>query len=106
LPDAQRGKDGVIAAAMLDRSARARALPILEPTGKWKTTEHCRDAFLARRADTIEYVRATTDPLHYHGAPLASLGMLDGYQWLLALAVHTSRHIQQIETVRPPLLEC
>jgi hypothetical protein len=54
------------------------------------------DAFLARRADTLDYVRATCDPLHHHTAPLGELGPLDAYQWLLLMAAHTDRHLAQM----------
>jgi TolB-like protein len=57
-------------------------------------------SFLPRRAATIQYVRETTDALHDHAAPLGAFGDLDAYQWLLLLATHTERHIQQIEDVK------
>jgi hypothetical protein len=54
------------------------------------------DAFLARRADTLDHARATRDPLHHHAAPLGELGPLDAYQWLLLMAAHTDRHLAQM----------
>jgi len=38
--------------------------------------------------------------LHHHAVPCGALGALDGYQWLLLLAIHTERHVQQIDDIK------
>jgi DinB superfamily len=85
---------------MRDRSQRAETFDALVPRATTRTPTDFIASFLPRRAATIQYVRETTDALHDHVAPLGALGDLDAYQWLLLLATHTERHIQQIEDVK------
>jgi hypothetical protein len=91
-----RGKDGIVVRAMHDRSSKSKTFDFLEPKGKWPDRLAALDAFLARRAVTLDYVRGSQDALHYHAAPLGALGLLDAYQWLLLLAAHTDRHLAQM----------
>lgn len=94
---AVRGRDGVVVAAMRDRSARTQTSDALVPPTCPESPAAFISAFLPKRAATLRYVRETTDPLHHHVAALGALGDLDAYQWLLLLASHTERHVQQIE---------
>jgi hypothetical protein len=93
---AVRGKDGAVVQAMRDRSRRVKTFPFLEPAGRWPDREAMLAQFERERAATLDYVRSTTDPVHFHVAPLDPLGDLDGYQWLLLLALHTERHTAQV----------
>jgi hypothetical protein len=92
-----RGKDGMVVQAMQNRSTRIRTFEFLEPRGQWAARETVMDAFLARRAVTLDYARTNRDPLHHLAAPLGETGLLDGYQWLLLLAAHTDRHVAQMQ---------
>ena len=96
LPLELHGRDGAIVAAMNDRSQKTKTFEFLVPRRKYQTSAAVLDAFLARRAATLEFVRSTTAPLHHHAAPLEGLGLLDGYHWLLLIAAHTDRHIGQM----------
>jgi hypothetical protein len=100
---ALRGKDGAVVQAMRDRTRRAKTFHFLEPTGRWAGRDAVLAEFERERAATIEYVRTTPDPLHVHVAPLEPLGDLDGYQWLLLLALHTERHAAQAASTRADL---
>ncbi len=91
-----RGKDGIVVTAMQNRALKLKTFDFLEPNGRWPDQAQALDAFLARRADTLDYVRATRDPLHHHAAPLGELGQLDAYHWLLLMAAHTDRHLAQM----------
>jgi DinB family protein/SnoaL-like protein len=95
-----RGRDGIVVAAMRDRSQRRKTFDFLEPRSSAPAPAHFIDAFLGRRAATLQFVRETDKALHHHFAPLAPLGDLDGYQWLLLMASHTERHVAQIEEVK------
>jgi DinB superfamily len=95
-----RGRDGVVVSAMRDRSHRSQTFEALMPRTPAATPAAFIAAFLSRRAATLRYVRETADPLHHHVAPLGPLGDLDAYQWLLLLASHTERHVQQIDEVK------
>jgi DinB family protein len=91
-----RGIYNIVAPAMHDHSVKLETLPCLEPRGKWATRAVVTDAFLARRAVTLDYVRTTCDALHHHTARIGEMGLRDGYQWLLLLAAHTDRHVEQM----------
>lgn len=81
---------------MNDRSCKTKTFEFLEPRGTYETSAFVLDAFLARRASTIDFVRRTKEPLHYHAAPLEGLRLLDAYQWLLLIAAHTDCHVEQM----------
>jgi hypothetical protein len=93
----QRGKDAPIIRIMASREKKRKTADFLQPRGNWSHSASLLDAFLARRADTLDFVRSTRDPLRHHFAPLDDLGLLDGYQWLLLMAAHTNRHVEQIK---------
>jgi hypothetical protein len=97
---AARGRDGVVVNAMRDRTHRGQTFDCLVPRSTAETPAAFISIFLAKRRRTVQYVRGTNDPLHDHVAALGPLGDLDGYQWLLLLASHTERHVQQIEEVK------
>lgn len=96
LPLELQGRDGVVVSAMADRSHKIKTFDALVPTGRYQAAGWALDAFLARRAATLDFVRTTRLPLHYHAAPLEGAGLLDAYHWLLLIAAHTDRHIQQM----------
>jgi hypothetical protein len=91
-----QGRDGAIVAAMNDRSQKTQTLKSLIPCGKYSGGASVLDAFLARRAATLDFVRTSTAPLHHHAGPLEGLGLLDAYHWLLLIAAHTDRHVEQM----------
>jgi hypothetical protein len=91
-----QGRDGAVVTAMGDRSRKLKTFDFLEPKGMYPTTHAVLDAFLARRADTLDFVRCVKEPVHHHAMPLEGLGLLDAYQWLLLIAAHTDRHTEQM----------
>lgn len=97
-----RGKDGIVVQAMRNRTVKRKTFDFLEPRKKWPDQLSALDAFLARRAETLDYARRNREPLHYHAAPLGDLGALDAYQWLLLLAAHTDRHLAQMQEALSP----
>lgn len=96
LPPELQGRDGAVIAVMSDRSRKTKTFESLAPRGVYETGAFVLDAFLARRAATIDFVRGTKEPLRYYAAPLEGLGLLDAYQWLLLIAAHTDRHVEQM----------
>jgi hypothetical protein len=97
---AARGRDGVVVGAMRDRSQRRKTFDFLVPRSSAPTPTEFVEAFLTKRAATLQYARETGDVLHHHFATLDPLGDLDAYQWLLLLASHTERHVAQIDEVK------
>jgi DinB superfamily len=95
-----RGRDGIVVGAMRDRSQRHKTFDFLVPQAVASSPAAFINDFLVKRAETMQYVRESSDNLHHHFAPLGRLGDLDGYQWLLLLASHTERHVAQMEEVK------
>lgn len=92
------GREVLVVNAMRDRAQKSTTFAFLEPQGSWPGKNYLLDAFLARRAATLDLVRATAAPVHYHGQPLGAFGMLDAFQWLVLIAEHTNRHAGQMQT--------
>lgn len=95
--DAKR-VDAMVLAKVPDRSTKVQAPPQLAPTGRWTATatlEH----FLAGRRQTVNWLKSDTD-LRGHVVDHPVLGALDGYEWILAGAMHSERHVKQILEVK------
>ena len=90
-------KDAEIIASLNDDALRRTAVEAIAPRSEYESGPEAAEAFLTRRARTIDYVRTTDDPLRSHRFPHPAFGPIDGYQWLLMLAYHTDRHVRQIE---------
>ena len=82
------------------RRSHVQAAERVKPTGKFQKEAELIAAYCAARDKTIAYARTTQDDLRHHGGPHPTLGLMDGYQWLLFLAAHTDRHILQIREVQ------
>lgn len=95
-----KGKDQIILQRMPDRSHKAQAPEILRPTGRWATEADLAKAFEDARKANMDYVRTTNDDLRDHFYDHPAFGTLDGYQWLILLAMHSARHTAQIEEVK------
>jgi uncharacterized damage-inducible protein DinB len=84
-------------------SSRERKVKTMEAfypeKSKWKTMDETVEAFKKKRADLTEYVKTTTEDLRNH-VMQAPMGMIDGYQVLLLIAAHTTRHTAQINEVK------
>jgi hypothetical protein len=91
-----RAKEATVLAAMGDRRTKTKTFDFLQPRGKYAHLEAVLDAFLARRAETIEFARTTRAAVHHHAAPLEGFGLLDAYHLLLLIAAHTDRHLEQM----------
>ena len=91
-----QGRDGAIVAAMENRPNKIKTFDALMPRGRYSSVASVLDAFLARRAATLDFVRISTAPVHYYAAPLDGLGLLDAYHWLLLMGAHADRHVHQM----------
>jgi hypothetical protein len=95
-----KGKDKTVLEMVPDRSTRVEAPEPFRPTGKWSDRQALIEEFKKRRDRTIEYVDTTNDELRLHFAPLGAMGDLDGYQYILMMAAHTWRHLDQMKEVK------
>ncbi len=95
---AQREKDAQILERMTDRSQKAEAPEAVRPAGAALAAELV-ERFRRVRDRTIAYVDQTDAPLRLHFAAGPG-GEYDAYQFLLIIAGHTGRHVQQIEEIK------
>lgn len=99
-PEPQPGTEGRDKLLIRGMPSRTRKVPAPE----WADTRSLhpdRDRFLVEfdqvRGALISYAETTADDLRQYGFPHFVLGLLDGYQWLLAMALHCERHTAQIK---------
>lgn len=89
-----------IRAFMADRSQKATAPEGFGPERTWADRAALLNAYGAIRDDLARFTDTTSAPLRYHTVRHPSFGPMDGYQWLVMLAAHSDRHVQQIEEVK------
>jgi len=93
-------QDKKLVAMVADRSHKAKAPEQIVPSGaKFATPADAAKEFTARREKSLEYARTTSDELRVH-VTQGPVGTMDAYQLLLLMAVHTSRHSDQIREVK------
>ena len=71
------------------------------PTGRFKTIDEAANAFAQARTLTIEFASTTEVDLRERVFPHPALGPMDGVQWLLFQAAHSTRHANQIQVKKP-----
>jgi len=99
LPNATGEADRQFVARIKDRSKKATAPELITPSGKIATPADAVREFTARRDKTIAYVESTNEDLRVHSGD-GPAGKMDGYQILLLLASHSSRHTARILEVK------
>lgn len=92
--------DRQVVEQMEDRTKKAKAPKVIQPTGKFPTPESAAEEFKLRRDQSIAYVKATHDPLRIHIGDGPSGSPADVYQFLLEMAAHSARHTAQIREVK------
>jgi DinB superfamily len=100
LTNATKEGDRQVVDQMEDRSKKAKAPKIIQPTGKFATPESAAKEFELRRNKSIAYVKTTHDPLRIHAGDGPSGSTADVYQFLLEMAAHSARHTAQIREVK------
>lgn len=98
-PDEYKKRDELIMKMVPDRSRKAQAPEQIRPTGKFATREALLAGFKSRRDRTIEFVKTTKADVRSHTSPHPVLGPIDVYEWVLFIAAHSDRHIQQMREV-------
>lgn len=77
-----------------------KAPEFLLPKSEYSKLGEALAAFLRARETTLEYARSTQDDLRSHFSNHNLLGPMDGFQWLVACAVHVESHTLQILELR------
>jgi hypothetical protein len=86
-----------VLAFVRDRALKYPAPPDSLPAGSW-TPAGALGRFLVAREHTEELLQ--TPGLRENVIPMGPVGPLDGYEWLLAVAAHTDRHVAQIQELK------
>jgi hypothetical protein len=94
------GKDDLIWRVMPQRKHKVKAPPEMQPKGELATPQAGVENFERVRAETIVYVESTRDDVRSYFLPHVAMGTLDGWQWLLTMALHAERHAAQIEEIK------
>jgi len=95
-----KGKEETIMKAIPDRSRKAQAPEVLQPSGKWATQAALVRDFESTRAKEIAYVKETKEDLRNHFEEHPFLKTMDAWQWLLFNGAHGKRHTAQILEVK------
>jgi len=90
--------DALVLGKGLDRTVKYRGPDFAQATGRW-TPAVSLAHFLELRAQTVARLESTPY-LRQHLFPHPVLGPIDGYQWVLLVAAHASRHANQILEVK------
>jgi hypothetical protein len=98
--------DSILKTKFTDRSRRFPSPEVSHPTSRWTPAESL-DKLVSNTARLVGYLESTPG-LRRHRVPAPPLRaisggayeLMDGYQWLLALALHTDRHTEQILEVK------
>ena len=85
---------------MADRTQKATAPEGFGPSGTWADERATLAAYAIIRNNLAAFIDSTDAPLRYNAVRHPSFGPMDGYQWLVMLAGHSDRHVQQIEEVK------
>lgn len=90
--------DEIILTEVPKRTVKIPAPPPVWPSGQWSPAE-ALSRFVENRRHTLELL-TSVQCLRGRVFPHPILGELDGYQWILALAGHNARHIEQMLEVK------
>ena len=98
--EATAGKENLLKEKLLDRSTRRDAPNAVLPAGGVEPA-YARRVFKEHRDVSLQFTLETVKPLKAHTADHRRpvYGTLNAYQWLLFIAYHTLRHVEQIADV-------
>jgi hypothetical protein len=94
LPLDLRGRDGARCCSDAGPVAQTKTFLVLRDS--YASGASVLDTFLARLAETINFVHKNRTAVHYQAAPPRRVGTLDADHWLVLMAAHTDRHMEQI----------
>ena len=97
---AVHGKERMLLKAVTSRERRVKVPVAIKPDGHAGSPAEFATHFREMREKTLDYVRGTDHPMHDRVIPHFVLEDLDGCQWLLMIALHTERHVSQMEEVK------
>jgi hypothetical protein len=97
-------REAAIPVRGLDRSSRMESPAEGCPTGQFPTLSAAVERFLANRERTINFVRENTEDLRSRVTSHPIMGIVNCHEMLLSIAVHSLRHVKQIEEAKATLV--
>jgi hypothetical protein len=94
------GKEEILIKKVPSRGIKVTAPDPARPKGQFATGAEVMVFFGEIRGRTIEYVKTTDHPVRTRTHPHMVFGPLDCYQWLIFMAAHTERHMNQLNEVK------
>lgn len=76
---------------------KVKAAPVFLPTGELKNKQTAIALFEKTRVSTEEFIAHVEDDFEVVAFPHARLGMLNGPNWLVFIAGHCLRHVEQMK---------
>jgi hypothetical protein len=92
--------DAELVKMVLNRSTKLRAPGFIQPRQAGADHLASIEALETVRAKSLEFARSTQADLRRAQAPHPYFGPLDAYQWLVTIAAHMRRHVDQIGEVK------
>ena len=96
-------REATFARRVTNRERRAPAPQRVHPTGRFATLAEALQQFVEARVRTIQFARETELDLFGLAAPHPLFGPVNGYELLIIMAGHSSRHVAQLEEIRQRL---
>jgi hypothetical protein len=90
------GKEAIVEQKVPVRNVKVKAPEQARPTNRFANSADLIAHFIATRDRSIEYARTTTDDIRRRTHPHFVFGPMDGYQWLIFMAAHGERHLNQL----------
>ena len=94
------GMDQAVLERVPGRQVRVKGPEPVMPKGRWPDYDVLLGEFEAARGRSMRFAKVTQADLRAYAFPHPFLGPLDFYQWLLFLATHCERHVNQMEEVK------
>jgi hypothetical protein len=96
-------REALILTRGLDRTIPALSPEVGKPAGRFATLSEALEHFLESRDRSIRFVEECVEDLRSKRTTHPIAGVVNCYEMLLIMAVHTRRHAKQIEEVRAAL---
>jgi hypothetical protein len=93
-------REAMIPVRGLDRSRRIECPPAGCPNGLFPTLSEALELFLTYRERTVQFVKENKEDLRSRITLHPVMGTVNCYEMLQSIAVHTLRHVLQIEEAK------
>ncbi|MDE3188878.1 MAG: DinB family protein [Acidobacteriota bacterium] len=97
-------RESAIPTRGLDRTRTIESPEMAKPAGRFSTLNGALRQFLALRERTIRFVETCDGDLRAQITTHPLFGSVNCYETLLMIAMHSLRHVKQIEECKPMLL--